>query len=213
MSPMLETPARRRRRAVPVRSASPLVALIGPPNSGKTTLFNRLTGLRQKVANYPGVTVEKHLGRARLRDGSQVDVLDLPGINGFSARTLDERVTRDALEGAIPGLKAPDALILIVDATRLETQLMMVEPVLSRDLPTLLVLNMADELDARGGGIDDAALAQELGVTVVRTDARSGVGVDDVRQYLQDIARRHGAPNLNQPPRHCQRDENPEFLF
>jgi len=87
-----------------------LVALIGPPNSGKTTLFNRLTGLRQKVANYPGVTVEKHVGRAQLPDERVVDVVDLPGVHGFSARTLDEKITRDVLEGRMEGFRAPDAL-------------------------------------------------------------------------------------------------------
>jgi ferrous iron transport protein B len=176
-------PARERGRA-DSHGSVPLVALIGPPNSGKTTLFNRLTGLRQKVANYPGVTVEKHVGRARLAGGEAVDVLDLPGVNGFSARTLDERVTHDALEGRIAGMRAPDALILIVDATRLETQLMLVEPILARDLPTLLVLNMADEMDARGGTVRDEVLAAELGVTVVRTDARAGRGLDAVRAFL-----------------------------
>src|SRR5690606_12947389 len=119
----------------------------------------------------------------------QVDVLDLPGVNGFSARSLDEQVTRNALEGRIPGLKAPDALILIVDATRLESQLMLVEPVLTKGLPTLLVLNMADELSKRGGAIRDDVLAQELGVTVVRTDARNGVGVERVQQFLAEQAR------------------------
>ncbi|MGH7506966.1 MAG: FeoB small GTPase domain-containing protein, partial [Longimicrobiales bacterium] len=166
MSAPAEAAVRGRGRIDPAArgTAPPLVALIGPPNSGKTTLFNRLTGLRQKVANYPGVTVEKHLGHARLPGGALVDVLDLPGVNGFSARTLDERITRDALEGRISGLPAPDALILIVDATRLETQLMLIEPVLERELPTLLVLNMADELEARGGAIRDDVLAEELGV-------------------------------------------------
>ncbi|MGH7483831.1 MAG: FeoB small GTPase domain-containing protein, partial [Longimicrobiales bacterium] len=135
--------------------AAPLVALIGPPNSGKTTLYNQLTGLRQKVANYPGVTVEKHLGRARLGDERVVDVVDLPGVNGFSARTLDERVTRDVLAGRVAGVAAPDAVVLVVDSTRLETQLMLVEPVLELGLPTLLVLNMADELEARGGRVRD----------------------------------------------------------
>src|SRR5690606_40502705 len=86
-------------------------------------------------------------------------------------------------------LKAPDALILIVDATRLESQLMLVEPVLTKGLPTLLVLNMADELSKRGGAIRDDVLAQELGVTVVRTDARNGVGVERVQQFLAEQAR------------------------
>jgi len=182
--------ARRRGRRAASVDDTPLVALIGPPNSGKTTLYNRLTGLRQKVANYPGVTVEKHLGRARLPGGERVYVLDLPGINGFSARSADERVTRDALEGRIPGIRAPDAVILIVDSTRFETQLMLVEPVLAREVPTLLVLNMADELDERGGAMRDDVLAKELGVTVVRTDARSGRGVEGVKSFLVEQARR-----------------------
>ncbi len=162
----------------------PLVALIGPPNSGKTTLFNRLTGLRQKVANYPGVTVEKHVGRALLGDDRAVDIVDLPGVHGFSARTLDEKITRDVLEGRMQGLRAPDALILIVDATRLESQLMLVEPVLELELPTLLVLNMWDELEGRGGRVDDEVLVRRLGVEVAHTDAREGEGIDAVRDFL-----------------------------
>lgn len=173
----------------------PLVALIGPPNSGKSTLFNQLTGLRQKVANYPGVTVEKHVGRVRLPDGREVDLVDLPGVNGFSARTLDERVTRDVLEGRAPGLRAPDALILIVDSTRLEPQLMLVEPVLDLDVPTLLVLNMIDELEERGGSVDDDALARELGVEVVRANARAGRGVDRVRMFMEGVADRGRLPH------------------
>lgn len=165
----------------------PLVALIGPPNSGKSTLFNQLTGLRQKVANYPGVTVEKHVGRVRLADHRELDLVDLPGVHGFSARTLDERVTRDVLEGRVEGIAAPDALILIVDSTRLENQLMLVEPVLELELPTLLVLNMADELEARGGSVDDDPLAGRLGVEIVRTSARSGIGIDGVRRFLEGV--------------------------
>jgi ferrous iron transport protein B len=166
---------------------APLVALVGPPNSGKTTLFNRLTGLRQKVANYPGVTVEKHVGKVSLADGRTLDLVDLPGVHGFSARTLDERVTRDVLEGRVEGIRAPDALILIVDSTRLENQLMLVEPVLELELPTLLVLNMADELQARGGSVEDDALAERLGVDLVRTSARTGEGVDAVFEYLEGV--------------------------
>ncbi len=177
-------------------AATPLVALVGPPNSGKTTLYNQLTGLRQKVADYPGVTVQKHVGRARLAAGHATDVVDLPGVHGFSARTLDERITRDVLEGRLEGMRAPDALVLIVDATRLESQLMLVEPVLELELPTLLVLNMADELAGRGGQVDDKALAARLGVEVVRTSARTGEGVDAVRAYLADVGPRDDAPPL-----------------
>lgn len=162
-----------------------LVALIGPPNSGKSTVFNQLTGLRQKVANYPGVTVEKRLGRVRLEGHREVDLVDLPGVNGFSARSLDEKITRDVLEGRLEGLRPPDAVILVVDVTRLETQLMLVEPVLEIGLPTLLVLNMADELDGRGGSLDDEVLAERLGVEIVRTNARSGMGVERVRAFIE----------------------------
>lgn len=174
--------------------APPLVALVGPPNSGKTTLFNQLTGLRQKVANYPGVTVEKTVGQVACTAGRMVDLVDLPGVHGFSARTLDERVTRDVLEGRVEGFRAPDALILIVDATRLENQLMLVEPVLELGLPTLLVLNMSDELVERGGSVDDAALAARLGVEVVRTSARLGQGIDLVRDYVDGVACRPEDP-------------------
>lgn len=169
-------------------SREPLVALIGPPNSGKSTLFNQLTGLRQKVANYPGVTVEKHLGRARLPNGHAVTLVDLPGVNGFSARTLDEQVTRDVLDGKVDGFPAPDALILIVDSTRLESQLMLLEPVLERQRPTVLVLNMSDELSRRGGSVDDAALAAQLGVEVIRANARAGIGLDRIQAFLVKIA-------------------------
>ena len=171
--------------AVPgAQGDAPLVALVGPPNSGKTTLFNRLTGLRQKVANYPGVTVEKHVGRVHLADDRFVDLVDLPGVHGFSARTLDERITRDVLEGRMPGLREPDALVLIVDSTRLEAQLMLVEPVLELEVPTLLVLNMSDELEERGGSVDAAVLAERLGVQFVRTNARTGMGIEAVQAFL-----------------------------
>ncbi len=165
----------------------PLVALIGPPNSGKSTLFNRLTGLRQKVANYPGVTVEKRLGDVRLADGGTLTLVDLPGLHGFSARSLDERVTRDVLEGRVAGLPAPDAVVLIVDSTRLESQLMLVEPVLEMGIPTLLVLNMADELAAGGGSVDERELAARLGVRVVAAAARSGMGVERVHEFLDAV--------------------------
>lgn len=143
------------------------------------------------MANYPGVTVEKHLGRARLSGDRTVDVVDLPGVNGFSARTLDEKITRDVLEGRVRGLRAPDAVLLIVDSTRLESQLMLVEPILELEVPTLLVLNMADELEERGGAVNDEALAAELGVAVARTNARAGIGIERVQRFLLDIAE-HG---------------------
>ena len=181
----------------------PTVAMIGPPNSGKTTLFNRLTGLRQKVANYPGVTVEKHVGSVQLPDDRVVSLVDLPGVHGFSARTLDEKITKEVLEGRMPGLPAPDALVLTVDSTRLESQLMLVEPVLEMDVPTLLVLNMWDELESRGGSVDDEVLAEKLGVEVVRTNARTGEGLDKVLGFLACVTmlgHRHRQPSATNVP-------------
>ena len=174
---------------------SPLIALIGPPNSGKTTLFNRLTGLRQKVANYPGVTVEKYVGQVQCDSERNVELVDLPGVHGFSARTLDERVTRDVLEGQVEDLPAPDAVVMIVDCTRLESQLMLVEPVLKLEIPTLLVLNMWDELEERGGSLNELELADLLGVEVVKTNARVGLGVEEVKEFLSQVeVRESGLP-------------------
>lgn len=170
------------------RSGSVLVALVGPPNSGKSTLFNQLTGLRQKVANFPGVTVEKRLGHVRMSDGREVGLVDLPGVHGFAARSLDEKVAKDVLEGRAPDMPQPDAVLLVVDSTRLEPQLMLVEPVLELGLPTLLVLNMSDELEQRGGSVDADALAERLGVEVVRANARAGEGLDRVRAFLERVA-------------------------
>ncbi len=172
----------------------PLIALVGPPNAGKTTLFNRLTGLRQKVANYPGVTVERKTGALRLPSGAQLEVVDLPGVNGFSARTMDERVTRDVLEGRAEGIRHPDAVILVVDATRLEPHLMLVEPVMETGVPMILVLNMWDELEARGGSVDTHVLGEELGIDVVPANARTGEGLDALDDFLEGVYERGPMP-------------------
>lgn len=184
---------------------TPLVAVVGPPNSGKTTLFNRLTGLRQKVANYPGVTVERHEGSVELGGGRRVSLLDLPGVRGLSARSLDERVTLDVLRGEMAGTSGPDALLLVVDATRAENDLMLLEPLLEFGLPTLVVLNMADELQARGGSVDARQLASRAGVAACSTNARTGRGVEKVIAFLTSVKPRdkeRGHPLLGEgkPP-------------
>ncbi len=165
-------------------AAPRLVALIGPPNSGKTTLFNRLTGLRQKVANFPGVTVEHHIGKAHLPGHHDVDIIDLPGIYSLTPRSEDEQVTHDVLHGAMPGLRRPDGVILILDSTNLQRHLPLAAAVLSLRLPTLVVLNMADDLRQRGGAIDTEALANQLGAPVVLVSAATGEGVRSVAQFL-----------------------------
>lgn len=176
-----------------VRAARHYVALVGPPNAGKTTLFNRLTGLRQKVANFPGVTVEHHVGKARTSAGREVFLIDLPGIYSLDPRSEDEEVTRDVLTGAKPELGQPDAVILILDATNLHRHLLLAAPILSLGLPTLVVLNMADDLAARGGSVDPAALSAQLACPVALISAASGDGVHKVEQFLEGSSHRPAA--------------------
>src|SRR5579884_2505598 len=136
-----------------------VVAIVGPPNSGKSTLFNRLTGLRQKVANFPGVTVEQRVGRARTRQDREIILVDLPGVYSLSPRSEDEQVTRDVLVGHMKGIPKPDAVLLILDSTNLGRHLVLAAPILSLKLPTLVILNMADDLASRGGKVDISALS------------------------------------------------------
>ena len=160
------------------------VAIVGPPNSGKSTLFNQLTGLRQKIANYPGVTVEQRVGKVRLASQRQINLVDLPGVYSLDPRSEDERVTRDVLMGRMPGVRRPEAVILILDSTNLARHLVLAAPVLSLGVPTLVVLNMADSLRARGGEVDTVALAQQLGTPVVLTSAVNGEGIEPVLEFL-----------------------------
>ncbi len=160
------------------------VALVGPPNSGKSTLFNRLTGLRQKVANYPGVTVEQRVGRLNGIDRADLTLIDLPGIYGLDTYSEDARVAVDVLHGEMPGTPAPDAILLVLDSLHLRRQLMLAAPVLSLGLPTLVLLNMSDLMEARGGHIDTLALAQELGVPVAKISATRGAGLDSITHFL-----------------------------
>ena len=177
--------------AVPVSKARPgdstrlrTVAVVGPPNTGKSTLFNRLTGLRQRVANYPGVTVEKRIGRARLPGKTEVHLIDLPGIYSLEPRSEDERVARDVLTGRMPGVSSPDAVILILDSTNLGRHLGFAAPILSLGIPTLVVLNMADSLRSRGGGLDLDTVAQQIGAPVALVSARTGEGTEAIREFL-----------------------------
>ena len=147
------------------------VALIGPPNSGKSTLFNRLTGMRQKVANYPGVTVEQRSARMGGVNHRELTLIDLPGIYSLNSYSEDARVAVDVLQGNMPGTPAPDVVLLVLDALQLNRQLMLAAPVLAMGLPTLVLLNMSDLMTARGGEIDPLALARELGAPVAMISA------------------------------------------
>jgi ferrous iron transport protein B len=169
---------------LPNPAAVRTVALVGPPNSGKTTLFNRLTGLRQKVANFPGVTVEQHTGIAELPDGRSVSIVDLPGIYSLNPRSEDEQVAYDVLHGKSVGTAKPEAVLLVLDSTNLARHLMLAAPILTLGLPTLIILNMADDLRNRGGHLDLRKLSHELGAPVTLISARAGEGVDEVFDFL-----------------------------
>src|SRR6266478_6186109 len=148
----------------PSRGRAPaVVAIIGPPNSGKSTLFNRLTGLRQKVANYPGVTVEQRMGPMAGAGRDDITLIDLPGVYSLTPYSEDARVAVDVLKGKMPGTPKPDAVLLVLDSLHLTRQLMLAAPVLALGLPTLVLLNMTDLMESRGGQIDSLKLARELG--------------------------------------------------
>ncbi len=127
------------------------IVLIGPPNSGKSTLFNRLTGLRQKVANYPGVTVEQRMGLMAGVGRDDLTLIDLPGVYSLTPYSEDARVAVDVLKGKMPGTPKPDAVLLVLDSLHLTRQLMLAAPVLALGLPTLVLLNMTDLMESRGG--------------------------------------------------------------
>ena len=160
------------------------VAVIGPPNSGKTTLFNRLTGLRQKVANFPGVTVEQHTGLAELPDGRVIRLIDLPGVYSLTPRSEDEQVAYDVLTGHRSDTPKPEAILLVLDSTNLQRHLMLAAPILSLGVPTLVILNMADDLRNRGGNLDLSKLSAELGAPVALVSARRGEGIEQVHGFL-----------------------------
>ncbi|WP_313561057.1 ferrous iron transport protein B [Diaphorobacter nitroreducens] len=164
-------------------AASPLhIALLGNPNCGKTALFNVLTGARQKVANYAGVTVERKEGLFTTASGRRVRVLDLPGAYSLHAQSLDEAVTRDVVTGRRPGEAMPELLVCVTDATHLRLNLRLVLEARDLGLPMVLVLNMSDMAQQQGIQIDREVLARELGLPVVTT---VGVRADGARELLQ----------------------------
>ena len=175
---------------------SPRIALVGNPNCGKTALFNQLTGSRQKVANYAGVTVERKEGRLTGLSGRHYAVLDLPGAYSLNAASLDEAVTRDLIRGFYPGEPAPDLLVCVVDATNLRLHLRFVLELREQGKPMLVALNMADAARRRGIAIDVEALQRELGMPVVETVAVQRGGADALVQQLEaSVAMPHEAPS------------------
>ena len=167
------------KRNVPERA--PVYALVGNPNCGKSTLFNALTGLKQKVGNYPGVTVEKKVGTAYSQHGQPLTVIDLPGAYSLAARSPDEAVTRDVLLGRRADTPQPDRVLCIIDATNLERNLYLVHQVLDLGRPVIVVLNMMDLAAEAGMKVFPDKLAKELGVPVIPCEAVRGKGLIELR--------------------------------
>jgi ferrous iron transport protein B len=163
-------------------------ALVGTPNSGKTALFNALTGSRQKVANYPGVTVERKSGRFQTLSGHWVDLVDLPGTYSLRGRSPDEDITRDAVLGHLNNEPPPDLLLCVADATNLRVALRLVTELKQAGRPMLLVLNMIDIARRRGIDIDLDRMSAELGIPVVTSTAVRRAGLDDLLRQLDQLA-------------------------
>ena len=160
------------------------VALAGNPNSGKTTIFNALTGLRQKVANYPGVTVEKKTGRCKLAGGRWLEIIDLPGTYSLISRSPDEHVAMEVLRGLRPDTKAPDVVVVVVDASNLQRNLYLVSQLVELGRPLVVVLNMMDVAERRGLKVSATALERELGVPVVPVVGHKGKGIQELKQAI-----------------------------
>jgi len=171
--------------AVELHSHHFTLALVGNPNAGKTTLFNALTGLRAKTANFPGTTVERKVGRLHL-DRKQIVVVDLPGLYSLDSKSPDEKLASDALQGKLDH-KAPDAALVVVDATNLERNLFLASQILELKCPVIVALNMIDMARRDGIRIDVAKLREELGCVVVPVSARNGEGITELKRELNRL--------------------------
>ncbi|OWK28750.1 ferrous iron transporter B [Sphingomonas dokdonensis] len=181
-------------------SVLPLVALVGNPNAGKSALFNALTGARQKVGNYPGVTVERHSGRLALDDGRPVELVDLPGTYSLDPSSPDEQVTRDVLFGRQLGERRPDALIVVVDAANLDLHLRFALQLIALGLPVVVALNMVDLAERDGLTLSAEALSRELGVPVVPTVAVRKRGLAVLRAALTTAVETSGTATPRAEP-------------
>jgi ferrous iron transport protein B len=181
-------------------------ALVGNPNSGKSALFNALTGARQKIANYPGVTVERKAGRMFLPSGEPVELIDLPGSYALDAASPDEAVTRDVVLGTFPGEATPEILVIVLDAANLEQHLVFAQELIALGRPTVVALNMVDLAERDGLVVDPQALAASLGVPVIPTVAVRKRGLDALGEAMaaaetQDMGERHKVERLSLPER------------
>lgn len=170
-------------------------ALVGNPNAGKSALFNALTGARQKIANYPGVTVERKAGRLVLPSGEPVELTDLPGSYGLAATSPDEEVTRRVILGELPGEPAPEVLVVVLDASNLEQHLVFAQEVIALGRPTVVALNMVDLAERDGLVLDPKALETALGVPVIPTVAVRRRGLTELAEAIAAAEEREAEPH------------------
>ena len=169
------------------RQPTASIAVVGSPNSGKSTLFNRLTGLRQRIGNYPGVTVEKHVGTLRTDDGV-IELVDLPGTHGLSAHSFEEQIAIDVIFGRMEGTQPPDAVLAVVDATNLYQGLYLVQQLLDLETPLVVALTMSDVARATGVIVDVDALTEKLnGARICEVVATTGQGINELHNALVDL--------------------------
>lgn len=179
-----------------------IAALVGNPNAGKSALFNALTGARQKIANYPGVTVERKAGRLVLPSGEPVELIDLPGSYSFDAASPDEEVTRKVVHGEFEGEAQPNVLVLVLDASNLEQHLVFAQEVIELGRPTIVALNMVDLAERDGLVIDAGALEQVLGVPVIPTVAVRRRGLSELIEAIGNAEARAEADPKAHPRQH-----------
>jgi ferrous iron transport protein B len=159
------------------------IALAGNPNSGKSSLFNHLTGLNQKIGNFPGVTVEKRSGQCQLSEGVKAEIIDLPGTYSMYPRSLDERIVAEVLlDHRSPS--TPDKIVVIVDSTNVKRGFLLLSQIIDIGLPTILALNMMDLAAKAGISFDLNALSKKLGIPVVPINARNGTGLDELKKLM-----------------------------
>ncbi len=183
-----------------------VAALVGNPNAGKSALFNALTGARQKIANYPGVTVERKAGRLVLPNGEPVELVDLPGSYGLASTSPDEEVTRRVIMGEQEGQARPDVLVVVLDSSNLEQHLVFAQEVIELGRPTVVALNMIDLAERDGLTLDPAALQAALGVPVIPTVAVRRRGLAELGQAIADardhvVEHPHSRPHITLPER------------
>lgn len=176
------------------------VAVIGNPNAGKSTLFNALTGLRQRVGNYPGVTVEKRTGTAFTLHGEAIELIDLPGMYSLLPQSPDEKIALQVLRGESPGVPRPDGILCVVDASNLERNLFLVTQVMELGVPVLVALNMVDMAESRGVRLRPQELSEKLGIPFIPTQAHRGKGLVELRAALGQTLLHPGPRQWTMPP-------------